>query len=89
MLEEVEWVYVGMGELGWSPPDVDAMELWQVGRFLGLENTGKPVIRGAQLRQVKDGPQAPAVPDPRTIDPATWGTDASAEQAMLAMMRRR
>lgn len=78
-----------MGELGWSTEDTDAMELWQIGRFLGAGGTGQPVIRGTRRLELRQGPVMPAIPDPRTVDPDSWGTTAGAEQAMLALMRSR
>jgi hypothetical protein len=56
-----------MGLLGWSPAEADAMEVWQVGMFLG-PNGSDPVIRGARqlsTRSDTDGPGKP--PADRTL----------------------
>jgi hypothetical protein len=48
-----------MGQLGWSPSETDAMELWQIGMFLGPDG-GDPVIRGARQLTVKSDTDKPA-----------------------------
>lgn len=47
VLAEFEPVYVGMGGLGWSQSEVDAMDISMVARFLGGGGTD-PVIRGSR-----------------------------------------
>ncbi len=63
VLAEFDPIYVGMGRHGWSPAEVDAMEVWQVARFLGEgEDDPDPVMRGARLiDKPKEDPR-----DPRT-----------------------
>lgn len=47
VLASFEGVYASMGSLGWSPSEVDAMEVWLIARFLGDEDEAfDPVIRG-------------------------------------------
>ena len=48
-----------MGKLGWSPTEADAMELWQVGMFLGPGETD-PVIRGARQLVTKSDEDVPS-----------------------------
>lgn len=58
VLAAFEPIYVGMGLGGWSPGDVDGMEVWQVARFLGDEDFD-PVFRGT-----RDGLRLPSDAQP-------------------------
>jgi hypothetical protein len=51
-LDEFEPIYRAMGELGWSTSEVDEMEFWQVGSFMGLQDR-EPVIRGGRSMRRK------------------------------------
>ena len=54
VLASFEPVYAGMGQLGWSPTEVDSMDVWLVARFLGNDDHD-PVIRGSRgLRAPSD-----------------------------------
>ena len=56
VLASCEGVYAQMGGLGWSVQETDAMEVWQIVRFLG-DASFDPVIRGSR------GLRAPSDPD--------------------------
>jgi hypothetical protein len=60
VLASFEPIYANMGLLGWSAPDVDAMEVWQVARFLG-DDDFDPVPRGTRdgLRISSDHTDSP------------------------------
>lgn len=83
MFAELDPIYRGMAERGFSVSEVDAMELWQVARFLGVKGGG--VIRGAALRRPADGADDPHA---GPIDPDQWGEGSSAQasQDMLKQM---
>lgn len=56
-----------MGSLGWSPSEVDKMETWQIGLFLGVHGH-PPVIRGSRGLAMPDddkpsGPSGRRPPD--------------------------
>jgi hypothetical protein len=47
VLASFEPLYATLGLHGWSPTEVDAMEVWQVARFLG-DDDFDPVVRGSR-----------------------------------------
>lgn len=78
MFAEFDAIYRQMGELGWSPGEVDVMELWQVARFLGVGGT-PPTIRGARHIQLREGAETETAGE---INPTAWG-DAAPLAAQL------
>ena len=53
-MQETEWIFRVLGAHGWSTWEVDEMELWQIGRFIGLgDDAPDVVIRGARSLMLK------------------------------------
>ncbi len=67
-----------MAKLGWSPVEVDQMDIPTAGRLLGVGG-GDPVIRGGQSVQIASGPNLAGGGDPE----AAFGQPSAATLARI------
>jgi hypothetical protein len=86
-------LYRALGRFGWSPGEVDAMEVWTAASFVGVPDRD-PILRGSRsIHLSSDGEQKGTttaggqsyVPPPRDQlpDPETWGRDNPADAAAV------